>query len=89
MTRKSRLLIFTIALLSPFSPLIAMEFVFGGDIARCFRSLLDSTPIPFYLQCFIEGINAGWFVLLCFYALLLFLLFIMPWIGFLTKLLQT
>jgi len=60
------------------SPMIAIEFAVGGNVARCFLSILGSTQFLFYLQCFIEGINGGWFVLLCSSALFCFLLFIMP-----------
>jgi len=66
------------------SPMIAIEFAVGGDIARCFLSMIDSTQLLFYLQCFIEGINAGWFVLLCSYVLFFFLLFIMPVVSVLS-----
>lgn len=66
------------------SPMIAVEFASGGNIARYFLSLLDSTLLLFYLQCFIEGINAGWIVLLCSYALFFFLLFIMPVVAVLS-----
>jgi hypothetical protein len=65
------------------SPMIAIEFAVGGDISRYFLSILDSSPL-FYLRCFIEGISAGWLVLLCSYTLFFFLLFIMPIISVLS-----